>query len=194
MLAVFSNKPRFYSKCEQKALEWLKYIDMWLSYSPNALFWETQLLEDTPFPVASLPELENLRLINVLQDIYAVADYNAFNRVRGGDPLQDGLQRPRNSVLWGWRKRKWWTRRHLHRNIVNLLRHLKTGLEDKVAKMFSFTLSDLHNDQVQWLKLKLSLLTTLQQEVSDSSKKITFVFYRATGKDYFTYFAHWESN
>lgn len=59
--------------------------------------------------------------------------------------------------------------------------------------MFPFVLSDLHNNQVQWSKLKLSFFTILQ-EVSDSSKKITIVFYRATGKDYFAYFAYWQSN
>lgn len=60
--------------------------------------------------------------------------------------------------------------------------------------MLSFVLSDLHNNQVQRSKLKLSFFTILQEEVSDSSKKITIVFDRATGKDYFAYFAYWESN
>lgn len=43
----------------------------------KCFIWETQILEDTPFPVCLL-EVENLRLINALLDVYMVDDNNPF--------------------------------------------------------------------------------------------------------------------
>lgn len=51
---------------------------MQLSHLQNISLGETQILENTSFPIISLVEPENLRLVSVLLDVYMVDDNDPF--------------------------------------------------------------------------------------------------------------------